>query len=243
MFPLWDVNRCFLVKLPLISASGSAGWLPYIKPLDRNYSEKGFFNPKKKTISTFLWGWKRVIALRFTILPVGGQRVWTFIRNNRCQGMGNSQYTSIKFCYRFKLVMQPHEVSLKTWWIRLLDTVTWIEIKIIKTYSQPATLWTLSYPNFSCYSCFTGQVKIPFPPTNVHVCEVSDTYVLLSWTEPDPRGREPLTFHVERVRLSLSLPAWLLKRRLVFRPLLANHRSDDICKNWDTSPKKNLSIL
>ncbi|XP_023271028.1 myomesin-3 [Seriola lalandi dorsalis] len=43
-----------------------------------------------------------------------------------------------------------------------------------------------------------GQVKTPFPPTNVHACEVSDTYVVLSWTEPEPRGREPLTFYVER---------------------------------------------
>ncbi|XP_041844433.1 myomesin-3 [Melanotaenia boesemani] len=43
-----------------------------------------------------------------------------------------------------------------------------------------------------------GQVKAPFPPTNVHACEVSDTYVVLSWTEPEPRGREPLTFYVER---------------------------------------------
>ncbi|XP_035528933.1 myomesin-3 [Morone saxatilis] len=43
-----------------------------------------------------------------------------------------------------------------------------------------------------------GQVKAPFPPTNVHACEVSDTYVVLSWSEPEPRGREPLTFYVER---------------------------------------------
>ncbi|XP_068426243.1 myomesin-3 [Clinocottus analis] len=43
-----------------------------------------------------------------------------------------------------------------------------------------------------------GQVKAPFPPTNVHACEVSETYVVLSWTEPEPRGREPLTFYVER---------------------------------------------
>ena len=40
---------------------------------------------------------------------------------------------------------------------------------------------------------------IPFPPTNVHACEVSDTYVVLSWAEPEPRGREPLSFYVERV--------------------------------------------
>ncbi|XP_029306718.1 LOW QUALITY PROTEIN: myomesin-3 [Cottoperca gobio] len=43
-----------------------------------------------------------------------------------------------------------------------------------------------------------GQVKAPFPPTNVHACEVSDSYVVLSWTEPEPRGKEPLTFYVER---------------------------------------------
>ncbi|XP_061573268.1 myomesin-3 isoform X2 [Cololabis saira] len=43
-----------------------------------------------------------------------------------------------------------------------------------------------------------GRVKAPFPPTNVHACEVSDTYVVLSWTEPEPRGREPLTFYVEQ---------------------------------------------
>uniref|UniRef100_A0A669F8S2 Myomesin 3 n=1 Tax=Oreochromis niloticus TaxID=8128 RepID=A0A669F8S2_ORENI len=42
------------------------------------------------------------------------------------------------------------------------------------------------------------ELEAPFPPTNVHACEVSDTYVVLSWTEPEPRGREPLTFYVER---------------------------------------------
>uniref|UniRef100_A0A673JQS7 Myomesin-3-like n=1 Tax=Sinocyclocheilus rhinocerous TaxID=307959 RepID=A0A673JQS7_9TELE len=39
---------------------------------------------------------------------------------------------------------------------------------------------------------------IPFPPTDMRVCELSDTYAVLSWTEPDPRGREPLTYFVER---------------------------------------------
>ncbi|XP_015230877.1 PREDICTED: myomesin-3-like [Cyprinodon variegatus] len=43
-----------------------------------------------------------------------------------------------------------------------------------------------------------GQVKAPFPPTDVRACELSDTYVVLSWTEPEPRGREPLTYYVER---------------------------------------------
>lgn len=44
---------------------------------------------------------------------------------------------------------------------------------------------------------------MPFPPTDVRVCELSDTYAVLSWTEPDPRGREPLTYFVERVRFDL----------------------------------------
>ncbi|XP_065155076.1 myomesin-3 isoform X2 [Paramisgurnus dabryanus] len=43
-----------------------------------------------------------------------------------------------------------------------------------------------------------GQIRVPFPPTDVEVCELSDTYAVLSWTEPDPRGREPLTYFVER---------------------------------------------
>ncbi|XP_028837362.1 myomesin-3 isoform X2 [Denticeps clupeoides] len=43
-----------------------------------------------------------------------------------------------------------------------------------------------------------GQIRVPFPPTNVRVCELSDTYAVLRWNEPEPRGREPLTFFVER---------------------------------------------
>ncbi|XP_062255192.1 myomesin-3 [Platichthys flesus] len=43
-----------------------------------------------------------------------------------------------------------------------------------------------------------GQVKAPLPPTDVHASEVTDTYVVLSWTEPEPRGREPLNFYVEQ---------------------------------------------
>uniref|UniRef100_A0A4W5MLC7 Myomesin 3 n=1 Tax=Hucho hucho TaxID=62062 RepID=A0A4W5MLC7_9TELE len=42
-----------------------------------------------------------------------------------------------------------------------------------------------------------SQMKVPFPPTGVHVCEVSDNYAVLSWTEPEPRGKEQLTFYVD----------------------------------------------
>ncbi|KAG9337127.1 hypothetical protein JZ751_029718 [Albula glossodonta] len=31
-----------------------------------------------------------------------------------------------------------------------------------------------------------GQIRVPFPPTDVHAAEVTDTHVVLSWSEPDP---------------------------------------------------------
>ncbi|XP_045437610.1 myomesin-2-like, partial [Pipistrellus kuhlii] len=43
-----------------------------------------------------------------------------------------------------------------------------------------------------------GDVLIPGPPTNVHASEVSRTYVVLSWDPPTPRGREPLTYFIEK---------------------------------------------
>uniref|UniRef100_A0A8C8AX24 Myomesin 2 n=1 Tax=Otus sunia TaxID=257818 RepID=A0A8C8AX24_9STRI len=39
---------------------------------------------------------------------------------------------------------------------------------------------------------------IPGPPTNVHASEISKTYVVLSWDPPVPRGREPLTYFIEK---------------------------------------------
>uniref|UniRef100_A0A3B4BU57 Myomesin 3 n=1 Tax=Pygocentrus nattereri TaxID=42514 RepID=A0A3B4BU57_PYGNA len=43
-----------------------------------------------------------------------------------------------------------------------------------------------------------SQIRVPFPPTDVHVCELTDSYAVISWTEPDPRGKETLTYFVER---------------------------------------------
>nr|XP_023668868.1 myomesin-3 [Paramormyrops kingsleyae] len=43
-----------------------------------------------------------------------------------------------------------------------------------------------------------GEVRVPLPPTDVHACEASESFVVIGWTEPEPRGREPLTFYVER---------------------------------------------
>ncbi|KAK2518656.1 Myom3 [Columba guinea] len=44
-----------------------------------------------------------------------------------------------------------------------------------------------------------GHIKIPLPPTNVHASEVREDYVALAWDEPDPRGREPLHYYVEKM--------------------------------------------
>uniref|UniRef100_A0A8C6NBR9 Uncharacterized protein n=1 Tax=Melopsittacus undulatus TaxID=13146 RepID=A0A8C6NBR9_MELUD len=38
----------------------------------------------------------------------------------------------------------------------------------------------------------------PLPPTNVHASEVREDYVALAWDEPDPRGKEPLQYYVEK---------------------------------------------
>uniref|UniRef100_A0A7M4FGM1 Myomesin 3 n=1 Tax=Crocodylus porosus TaxID=8502 RepID=A0A7M4FGM1_CROPO len=43
-----------------------------------------------------------------------------------------------------------------------------------------------------------GKIKIPLPPTNVHASEIREDYVALAWDEPDPRGREPLSYYVEK---------------------------------------------
>ncbi|KFW78187.1 Myomesin-3, partial [Manacus vitellinus] len=43
-----------------------------------------------------------------------------------------------------------------------------------------------------------GHIKIPLPPTNVHASEVREDYVALAWDEPDPRGKEPLNYYVEK---------------------------------------------
>nr|XP_020655796.1 myomesin-3 isoform X1 [Pogona vitticeps]XP_020655799.1 myomesin-3 isoform X3 [Pogona vitticeps] len=42
------------------------------------------------------------------------------------------------------------------------------------------------------------KIKMPLPPTNVHASEVREDYVVLSWDEPDPRGKEPLSYFVEK---------------------------------------------
>uniref|UniRef100_A0A8C0N3A8 Myomesin 2 n=1 Tax=Canis lupus familiaris TaxID=9615 RepID=A0A8C0N3A8_CANLF len=43
-----------------------------------------------------------------------------------------------------------------------------------------------------------GDVQVPGPPTNVHVSEISRTYVVLSWDPPAPRGKEPLMYFIEK---------------------------------------------
>ncbi|XP_069478782.1 myomesin-3 [Ambystoma mexicanum] len=49
-----------------------------------------------------------------------------------------------------------------------------------------------------CKDDLEGDIRIPFPPTNVHAKEISEDYVVLAWDEPDPRGKEPLTYYIEK---------------------------------------------
>uniref|UniRef100_A0A8C5MXJ4 Myomesin 3 n=1 Tax=Leptobrachium leishanense TaxID=445787 RepID=A0A8C5MXJ4_9ANUR len=41
-------------------------------------------------------------------------------------------------------------------------------------------------------------VDVPLPPTNVHASEISEDFIVLSWDEPKPRGKEPLTYYIQR---------------------------------------------
>ncbi|XP_013375137.1 PREDICTED: myomesin-3 [Chinchilla lanigera] len=45
---------------------------------------------------------------------------------------------------------------------------------------------------------FEDAVTIPSPPTNVHASEIREAYVVLSWEEPKPRGKAPLTYTLEK---------------------------------------------
>ncbi|KAM9320124.1 myomesin-3 [Gastrophryne carolinensis] len=42
------------------------------------------------------------------------------------------------------------------------------------------------------------DVTVPLPPSNVHASQVTEDYIVLCWDEPDPRGREPLKYYVEK---------------------------------------------
>lgn len=46
-------------------------------------------------------------------------------------------------------------------------------------------------------------MTIPSAPTNVHASEIRDAYALLSWEEPRPRGRAPLTYTLEKVQMGM----------------------------------------
>uniref|UniRef100_A0A8C5JE35 Myomesin 2 n=1 Tax=Junco hyemalis TaxID=40217 RepID=A0A8C5JE35_JUNHY len=58
--------------------------------------------------------------------------------------------------------------------------------------------WLICCLTLAAFINLTGDVQIPSPPTNVHASEISKTYVVLSWDPPVPRGREPLTYFIEK---------------------------------------------
>uniref|UniRef100_A0A8B9IK88 Myomesin 2 n=1 Tax=Anser cygnoides TaxID=8845 RepID=A0A8B9IK88_ANSCY len=63
---------------------------------------------------------------------------------------------------------------------------------------DPLTLRLICCLTPATFITLPGDIQIPGPPTNVHASEISKTYVVLSWDPPVPRGREPLTYFIEK---------------------------------------------
>ncbi|XP_075707252.1 myomesin-3 [Rhinoderma darwinii] len=42
------------------------------------------------------------------------------------------------------------------------------------------------------------DVKVPAAPKNVHASEITEDYIVLSWDEPDPCGKEPVKYYIEK---------------------------------------------
>ncbi|OCT56428.1 myomesin-3 [Xenopus laevis] len=49
-----------------------------------------------------------------------------------------------------------------------------------------------------CRDDLQESVKLPLPPTNVHASEIHEDYIVLCWDEPDPHGKELLSYYVEQ---------------------------------------------
>lgn len=90
----------------------------------------------------------------------------------------------------------------------------------------------------------TGDVQIPGPPTNVHASEISKTYVVLSWDPPVPRGREPLTYFIEKVLHCIVVFCWKVPHCCVqvhsthFQNSRMSNKTDTFCglagyAKWD----------
>ena len=57
-----------------------------------------------------------------------------------------------------------------------------------------------SETDFLLCTC-VGYVTLPGPPTEVHASEINRTFIVLSWTPPNPCGRAPLWYLIEKVWL------------------------------------------
>uniref|UniRef100_A0A8C3GQ20 Myomesin 3 n=1 Tax=Cairina moschata TaxID=8855 RepID=A0A8C3GQ20_CAIMO len=70
----------------------------------------------------------------------------------------------------------------------------------VTTYdpSKDKRVTVIPYDEGRKIEIFKDDIEVPLPPTNVHASEVREDYVALAWDEPDPRGREPLNYYVEK---------------------------------------------
>lgn len=55
------------------------------------------------------------------------------------------------------------------------------------------------FPNKSPICSDLVYVTLPEPPTDVHATEINQTYIVLSWKPPIPRGRAPVWYLIEKV--------------------------------------------
>uniref|UniRef100_A0A672TVR1 Myomesin 3 n=1 Tax=Strigops habroptila TaxID=2489341 RepID=A0A672TVR1_STRHB len=70
----------------------------------------------------------------------------------------------------------------------------------VTTYdpSKDKRVTVIQYDEGRTIEILKDDLEVPLPPTNVHASEVREDYVALEWDEPDPRGKEPLQYYVEK---------------------------------------------
>uniref|UniRef100_A0A8V5GY64 Uncharacterized protein n=1 Tax=Melopsittacus undulatus TaxID=13146 RepID=A0A8V5GY64_MELUD len=70
----------------------------------------------------------------------------------------------------------------------------------VTTYdsSKDKRVTVIQYDEGRTIEILKDDLEVPLPPTNVHASEVREDYVALAWDEPDPRGKEPLQYYVEK---------------------------------------------
>lgn len=62
----------------------------------------------------------------------------------------------------------------------------------------------LYFQNQFLICSYVEYVTLPEPPTDVHASEINQTYIVLSWKPPTPRGRATVWYLMEKVCVSIN---------------------------------------